>query len=187
MTKSRKYLNNLPNVEIIRSLATDILDNELKLDKAVQSKEKTKKEILKLETDLVSLGKLTNRKDSENINEQLEELSSVLSTETMEIKELKNHIIDLKSVVDREIREGLSQLYKNAEYQLDEAQQKIVEHQKLVDMAQKNLTNASTDEIEKYRHELVLNVQKMIEDQEKAAKWENQIEAIKRVYKREFG
>ena len=49
------------------------------------------------------------------------------------------------------------------------------------------MANASRDEVEKYRHEWIFNVEKIIHDEEIVKKWEKQIEAIQRVYKLEFG
>ncbi len=185
MTRSRRYLNNLPNVEKVKKLARDILDSELQLDKAISTNEKIKKEILKLESSGTSHETIDNPEKLEN-REQLEKLSGDLAANDKEINDLKRHIFDSQSIVDEEIREGLSMLHHKAISRLEEAQKDIIKHQKLADVAQKNLNKASGDDIEKYRHQWILNTEKIIKDEEIAKKCEKQIEAIKRVYKLEF-
>jgi hypothetical protein len=186
MTISRRYLNNLPNVEEIKKLAREILDSELKLDKTLQTKDSLKKETLKLEKELISPEQSLNPKKLKIVKEQMEELSNDLSKKDKEINDLKRHIFDSQSIIEDEIREGLSQLYHQSRSSLDEAQSKIKKHQKLVFEAQNNLASASRDEVDKYRHEWVQNVERLIKDEEKVKNCEIQIEAIQRVYKLEF-
>jgi hypothetical protein len=187
MTRSRRYLNNLPNVEEIKKLARDILESELQLDKTLQTKVSVKKEILKLQNEMISPEQTFNPKKLKIVTEQLEELSNDLSKKDKEINDLKRHIFDSQSIIEDEIREGLSQLYHQSRSSLDEAQSNIKKHQKLVFEAQNKLANASRDEVDKYRHEWVQNVETLIKDEEKVKKCEKQIEAIQRVYKLEFG
>nr|WP_243687627.1 hypothetical protein [Methanobacterium formicicum] len=55
MARTRRYLNNLPNIARIKDLAHDILDYELKLDQAQQERSRVKNEILALETKLIAM------------------------------------------------------------------------------------------------------------------------------------
>ena len=92
-----------------------------------------------------------------------------------------------KSLVDEEIRNGLSQLFHQAKSDLDEAQQDIINHQQMVEEAQNRLMNSPAEDFQKYRHEWIHHVNTVIEDEERVKKSKKQLEAIKRVYKLEFG
>ncbi|NYB52023.1 MAG: hypothetical protein HVN35_05660 [Methanobacteriaceae archaeon] len=187
MTRSRRYLNSLPNIEKIKEISREILDYELKLDKATRNKDGIKKDIFELENKKEHLETVESPKKMESTRKKLENLSSDLLAKDKEINEIKKHILDLQLIVDKEITEGLSILYHQAKSSLDEAEKNILKHQKLVDESQKNFINASTQEVEKYRHEWIINVEKVIKHKEKAKIYEEEIENIKRVYKREFG
>lgn len=187
MPKSRNYLNSLPNVEKIKALAREILDSELKLDKALSDRDKNKKEISSLKKDLKSFYKSENSERIDEVRERIEEVSKDVVEKDNEIGNLENNIYHLQSVVEDEIREGLSQLFHQAKSSLDKAQKGIIMHQTLVDEAQKKLTTVSRAESQKIRDEWIRNVEKLMKDEEKVEKWEKQLEAIKRVYKLEFG
>jgi hypothetical protein len=187
MTRSRKYLYNLPNAEKIKQLAEEILECELKLDRAISDNKKNKKNILALETEIMSLDKTEDPEIIKKMKKRLEELSEDIISKDGEIDSCKKRILDLKSLADDQIREGLSQLFNQAKSCVNEAQQSLLEHEKLANEAQNRLTNSSSNQSRKYRDEWILNVEKTIRDEEKLKKCEKQLEAIKRVYKREFG
>lgn len=187
MTRSRRYLNNLPNVEKIKDLARYILDCELKLDQAIQDNVNIKNEILTLETQILSLDKEESPQKLKNIQMKLNELSPVRVGNDKKIADLKKKIYTSKSLVDEEIRDGLSELFHQAKSDLDEAQQNIINHQQLVEEAQNRLMNRPAEEFQKYHDEWIQHVKTVIEDEEKIKKSEKQLEAIRRVYKLEFG
>ena len=187
MTRSRRYLNNLPNVENIKDLARDILDCELKLDRAIQDNAKVKDDILVLETQLLSFDNEENPQKIKNTQVKLEKLPHVLFSNDKKIAGLKKKIFSSKSLVDEEIREGLSQLFHQAKSDLDEAQHGIIKHQQLVEEAQRRLMNSPAEEFHKYRDEWIRHVKTVIEYEEKVKKSEKQLEATKRVYRLEFG
>ncbi|WP_292758187.1 hypothetical protein [Methanobacterium sp.] len=89
MTRSRRYLNNLPNVENIKDLARDILDCELKLDRAIQDNAKVKDDILVLETQLLSFDNEENPQKIKNTQVKLEKLPHVLFSNDKKIAGLK--------------------------------------------------------------------------------------------------
>ena len=187
MTRSRKYLYNLPNALKIKKLDREILDYELKMDNAKSENENIKEEILTLEIQLISLEVSENQHKIKKINDQLDELSKNLLQNEKEITDLIRHVSSLKSMADAEIREGLSILYNQAKSSIEKVQINIRRHQKLAKEAQDELTKSSNDETQKYRDEWIRNVEKIIEDEEKLKKCEKQLEAIKRVYALEFG
>ncbi|BDZ67298.1 hypothetical protein [Methanobacterium ferruginis] len=187
MSRSRRYLNNLPNVERVKQLSREILDSELKLDRAISNKEEINKDISSLERELTSLDKSKDPQKIKTIKEKLEELSYDSKKNDVEIANLKNHVFRSQNIFDEEIREGLFQLFYQAKSGFEEAQQNIRKNQKLVEEAQNKLLNSHRDESEKYRDEWVRNVEKIIQDEEKLKKCEEQLDAVKRVYKLEFG
>ncbi|EKQ53124.1 MAG: hypothetical protein B655_1437 [Methanobacterium sp. Maddingley MBC34] len=187
MTRSRRYLNNLPNINKIKDLARDILDCELKLDRVIQDNASIKNEILTLETQLLSIDKAEYPQKIKNIQTNLNELSGVRVGNDKKITELRKEIYTSRSLVDEEIREGLSTLFHQAKSDLEEAQQAIIKHQQLVEEAQNRFMNSPAEEFPKYRDEWIQLVKTVIEDEEEIKKSEKQLEAIKRVYKLEFG
>lgn len=187
MTRSRRYLNNLPNVEKIKDLARDILDCELKMDQTIQDNTKIKNEILTLETQFLSLDKEESPQKLKKIQMKLNELSNVRIGNDKKIADLKKEIYSSRSLVDEEIREGLSTLFHQAKSDLEEAKQAITKHQQLVEEAQQRLMNSPAEDFPKYRDEWIQDVKRVIEDEEKIKKSEKELEAIKRVYKLEFG
>lgn len=187
MTRSRKYLYNLPNAEKIKQLAEEILDCELKLDRTLSDNKKNKKEILALEMEIISLDESGNPEKIKKTKKRLEKLSNDIISKDNEIDDCKKHVLNLQNIVDEEIREGLSQLFNQAKSCIDEAQHAINKNKKLVKEAQNKLANSSSNEGHKYRDEWILNVEKTINEEEKLKKCEKQLEAIKRVYKLEFG
>lgn len=186
MTRSRKYLYNLPNAQKIKKLAREILDYELKMDTAKSENKNIKEEILTLEAQLISLEVTENQHKMKKINDRLDELSKNLLQNEKEITDLKRHVSSLKSLADAEIREGLSTLYNQAKSCLEEAQISILRHQKQAKEAQNRLNNSSGGVAQQYRDEWIRNVEKIIKDEEKLKKCERQLEAIKRIYKLEF-
>jgi len=187
MTRSRKYLYNLPNSLKIKKLAREILDYELKIDNAKSENRNIKEEILTLETQLISLEVIENQHKIKKINERLDELSQNNLQNEKEITDLISHVSSLKSMADAEIMEGLSTLYNQAKSCIEKAQLSIFRHQKLAKEAQDGLTKSSNEEAQKYRDEWIRNVEKIIEDEENLKNCEKQLEAIKRVYTLEFG
>jgi hypothetical protein len=187
MTRSRRYLNNLPNVEKIKDLARDILNCELKLDQAIQDNAHIKNEILSLETQLLSLDKEEYPQKIKNIEINLNKLSGVRLLGDKKIAGLKKEIYTSRTRVDEEIREGLSTLFHQSKSDLEEAQRAIIKHQQLAEESHNRLMNSPTEDFPKYRDEWVQHVRTIIEDEEKIKKSEKQLEAIKRVYKLEFG
>ena len=187
MTRSRKYLYNLPNAEKIKQLAEDILECELELDRAILDNKKNRKNILALETEIISFDKTDDPEIIKKRKKRLEELSEDIIRKEDEIGGCEKRILDLKSLADDQIREGLSHLFNQAKSCIDEAQQSLLEHEELANEAQNRLANSSSNQAQKYRDEWILNVEKTIRDGEKLKKCEKQLEAIKRVYKREFG
>lgn len=181
MTRSRKYLYNLPNAGKIKQVAREILDCELNLDRVVSDKNEIKIEILSLETELISLDNSENPQKTEKSRERLSKLSNDILRTDNEIYDLKKQILNLQSIVDEEIREGLSHLFHQAKSGIDEAQQALVKHQTLANEAQNMLAKSSGNEAKKYRDEWILNVEKIIKDEEQIKKSEKQLEAIKRV------
>lgn len=187
MTRSRRYLNNLPNAEIIKELARNILDYELKLDLAIQDSARVKNEILTLETQILFFDKEEDPQKIKNIKMKLDHLASVLLLDHKKIDDLKKEISTSKSRVDEEIREGLSKLFQQAKSDLDEAQHNIIKHQQQVEEAQMRLMNRPAEESKKHRDEWIRNVEKVIIAEEKLKSSEKQLDAIKRVYRLEFG
>ena len=165
MTRSRRYLNNLPNVEKIKDIARDILDCELKLDQTIQDNMTIKNDILTLETQILSLDKAEYPQKLKNIKAELDELSCVRVLNDKKIADLKKEIYTLKSLVDEEIKNGLSQLFHQAKSDLDEAQQDIINHQQMVEEAQNRLMNSPAEDFQKYRHEWIHHVNTVIEDE----------------------
>jgi|GEM_PF-1713311 hypothetical protein len=187
MARSRKYLNNLPNAQKIKDLAIDILDYELKLDRVVQDHTKVNNEIMALQTKVLSFDNDGSSEGLENTPVKLNELSKVLVLQKSEIAELKKSILNSQSIVDDEIREGLSQLFHEAKSEFDEAKKDIIKHQKMVEDSQHMLLNSSAEESSKNHDEWIRNVGKVIKDEERVNESEKQLEAIKRVYRLEFG
>ena len=187
MARSRKYLNNLPNALKIKDLAIDILDYELKLDRVVQDHTKVNNEIMALQTKVLSFDNDGSSEGLENTPVKLNELSKVLVLQKSEIAELKKSILNSQSIVDDEIREGLSQLFHEAKSEFDEAKKDIIKHQKMVEDSQHMLLNSSAEESSKNHDEWIRNVGKVIKDEERVNESEKQLEAIKRVYRLEFG
>lgn len=187
MARSRKYLNNLPNAQKIKDLASDILDYELKLDRVMQDHTKVNNEIMALQTQVLSFDNDGSSEGLENTKIKLNELSKVLILQKSEIAELKKNILNSQSIVDDEIREGLSQLFHEAKSEFDEAKKDIIKHQKMVVDSQHMLMNSSAEESTKNHDEWIRNVGKVIKDEERVKKSEKQLEAIKRVYRLEFG
>ncbi len=191
MTRSRRYLNNLPNAKRIKALALDILDYELKLDRAVKDNARIKNEVLTLETQILLFdGKENSHEDSQKIKDmqsKLNELTPALLLGNKEITYLKKDLSDSKALVDEEIKKGLSQLFQQAKSNRDDAQQDIIKHQKMVEEAQNRLMNSPAPESQKNHDEWIRNVKRVIEDEEKIKNCEKQLEAIKRVYRLEFG
>jgi beta-galactosidase beta subunit len=103
------------------------------------------------------------------------------------IKDLKRNISDSKSMVNDEIREGLSKIYKKAKLERDEALKDLIRHQNLADEAYNKFANSSLEESSQYHHQWISNVQMVIEDKERIERSEKELEAIKRVYRLEFG
>lgn len=187
MTRSRRYLNNLPNAERIKELAREILDYELGLDQALQDNARIKTEILTLETQILSSDAWEDPQKIKNIKSKLDQLNGVLQQDDEEIVHLKEEISNSKSLVDEEIREGLSKLFQQAKSDRDEAQQDIIKHQQLVEEAHKRLLENPTGESENLRDEWIQSLVKVSIVEEKLKNSENELEAIKRVYKLEFG
>jgi len=187
MARSRKYLNNLPNAQKIKDLASDILDYELKLDRVMQDHTKVNNEIMALQTQVLSFDNDGSSEGLENTKIKLNELSKVLILQKSEIAELKKNILNSQSIVDDEIREGLSQLFHEAKSEFDEAKKDIIKHQKMVVDSQHMLMNSSAEESTKNHDEWIRNVGKVIKDEERVKESEKQLEAIKRVYRLEFG
>jgi hypothetical protein len=187
MTRSRRYLNNLPNADKIKILAGEILDCEIKLDNAVYNGKKLKKEFLFLENQLKTLDKNENPQKIETTNEKLKNLSNNLMVNEKEINNLTDRIHYLQSIVNEEIREGLSNMFHAEKSCSDDAQKNIIKYQKIAEEAQNKLSIVSGVELEKYHRQWILNVEKVIKYQEELEKCEKQLEAIKRVYKLEFG
>lgn len=187
MTRSRKYLYNLPNALKIKQLAGEILDYELKLDNAKSENQIIKKEILTLETQLISLEGTENQHIIEKTNKRLDELSKDIINNEKELNNLKRHVSSLKSIADAEIREGLSTLYNQAKSEIDEAQISILHHQKMAKEAQNKFASSSKEDAQHYRDLWIRHVERIIEDEEKLKKSQEQLEAIKRIYKLEFG
>jgi len=187
MARSRKYLNNLPNAQKIKDLAIDILDYELKLDRVVQDHTKVNNELMALQTKVLSFDNDGSSEGLENTPVKLNELSKVLVLQKSEIAELKKSILNSQSIVDDEIREGLSQLFHEAKSEFDEAKKDIIKHQKMVEDSQHMLMNSSAEESSKNHDEWIRNVGKVIKDEERVNESEKQLEAIKRVYRLEFG
>jgi len=187
MTRSRKYLNNLPNAQKIKDIASDILDYELKLDRVVQDHTKVNNEIMALQTQVLSFDNDGSSESLENTQIKLNELSKVLILQDSEIAELKKNILNSQSLVDDEIREGLSQLFHEAKSEFDEAKKDLIKHQKMVEDSQHMLINSSAEESQKNHDEWIRNVGKVIKDEERVNESEKQLEAIKRVYRLEFG
>jgi len=187
MARSRRYLNSLPNVERVKQLSREILDSELKLDKALSNKEWINKEISSLERDVMALDKSEDPQKINKLQENLEKLSKDLNDNDVDIENLKKHIFHSQNTVDEEIREGLSRLFHQAKSGFEEAQQSISKHQKLVEQAHNMMLSCGRDESQKYRDEWIRNVEKIMQDEEKLKKCEEQLETIKRVYTLEFG
>jgi hypoxanthine phosphoribosyltransferase len=187
MARSRKYLNNLPNAQKIKDLASDILDCELKLDRVLQENTRVKNEIMALQTQILSLDNDGSSEELENTQIQLNESSKVLILQDIEIADLKRNIHNLQSLVDDEIREGLSQLFHEAKSDLDAAKKDVIKHQKMVEDSQHRLMNSSAEESQETHDEWIQHVNKVIKDEERIKESEKQIEAIKRVYRLEFG
>ncbi len=187
MARSRRYLNNLPNAEEIKTLAGEILTYELKMDKAVYEGEQIKNQILSLENDLKTLDKNETPQTIESTKEKLKHLSNNLVVNENEINDLRDYILKLQSTVNEEIREGLSNLFHQAKSCTEEAQKNISKYQKMTENAQKKLLTANGDELKKYHQEWILNVHKVIKYQEMFEKCKKELDAIKRVYTLEFG
>nr|WP_054858747.1 hypothetical protein [Methanobacterium formicicum] len=62
------------------------------------------------------------------------------------IKDLKRNISDSKSMVNDEIREGLSKIYKKAKLERDEGLKDLIRHQNLADEAHNKFANSSPEE-----------------------------------------
>ncbi|AUB55227.1 hypothetical protein BK007_03820 [Methanobacterium subterraneum] len=186
MTRSRKYLNNLPNAQKIKDLASDILDHELKLDRILQDHTELKNEIIALQTQVLSFDNDGSSQGLEYTQIKLNELSKVLILQDSEIAELKKNIHNLQSLVDDEIRDGLFQLFHQAKSDLDEAKKDIIKHQKMVEDSQHRLMNSSAKESQENHDEWIRNVGKVIKDEERVKESEKQLEAINRVYRLEF-
>ncbi|WP_321423028.1 hypothetical protein [uncultured Methanobacterium sp.] len=187
MTRSRRYLNNLPNAERIKELARDILDNELELDQALQDNARIKAEIITLESQILSSDAWEDPQKIKNTKRKLDQLGSVLKRNDKEIAHLKEEISSSKSLVNEEIREGLSKLFQQAKSDRDEAQQDIIKHQQLVEEAHNRLMDNPTEESENLRDEWIRNLVKVSTVEEKLKNSEKELEAIKRVYRLEFG
>lgn len=187
MARSRKYLNNLPNAQKIKDIASDILDYELKLDRVVQDHTKVNNEIMALQTQVLSFENDGSSEALENTHIKLNELSKVIILQDSEIAELKKNILNSQSLVDDEIREGLSQLFHEAKSEFDEAKKDLIKHQKMVEDTQHMLMNSSAEESQKNHDEWIRNVGKVIKDEERVNESEKQLKAIKRVYRLEFG
>jgi len=187
MARSRKYLNNLPNAQKIKDLASDILDFELKLDRVLQDNARVKNEVMALQTQILSLGNDEYSEELENTQIKLNELSTVLIMQDSEIADLKKNIHNLQSLVDDEIREGLSQLFHKAKSDWDEAKKDVIKHQNMVEDSQHRFMNSSAEDSQEVHDEWIQNVNKVIKDEERIKESEKQIEAIKRVYRLEFG
>ncbi|MDO5835162.1 MAG: hypothetical protein Q4P17_01505 [Methanobacterium sp.] len=187
MARSRKYLNHLPNIPKIKDLANDILDYELKLDQVLQDQTRLKNEIMALQSQVLSLDNDESSEELENTQLKLNELSHLLILQDKEISHLKNNIRSFQAGVDDEIREGLSQLFHEAKSNLQEAKMDMVQHQKMVKASQLGLMNSSAKKSQEKHDEWIQNVNKVINDEERIKESEKQIEAIKRVYRLEFG
>ena len=187
MTRSRRYLNNLPNAERIKQLARHILDYELELDQALQDNALIKNEILTMESQILSSDAWEDPQKIKNIKSKLDQLGNGLQRNDKEIAHLKEEISNSKSLVNEEIREGLSKLFKQAKSNRDEAQQDIIKHQQLVEEAHNRLMDNPTEESENLRDEWIRNLVKVSIVEEKLKNSEKELEAIKRVYRLEFG
>jgi hypothetical protein len=187
MTRSRRYLNNLPNAESIKELAREILDYELEMDQDLQDNARIKTEILELESQILSSDAWEDPQTNKNIKSKLDQLSSVLQRNDKEIAHLNEEISNSKSLVDEEIREGLSKLFQKAKSDRDEAQQDIIKHQQLVEDSHKRLMDNLTGKSENLRDEWIRNLVKVSIVEEKLKNSENELEAIQRVYRLEFG
>lgn len=187
MARTRRYLNNLPNIARIKDLAHDILDYELKLDQAQQERSRVKNEILALETKLIAMERGEYSPKREKTRMKLNNFADDLVATDKIIKDLKRNISDSKSMVNDEIREGLSKIYKKAKLERDEGLKDLIRHQNLADEAHNKFANSSPEEYSQYHHQWISNVQRVIEDEERIERSEKELEAIKRVYRLEFG
>lgn len=188
MTLSREYLNKLPNVRSIEALARQMLELELQMDHKEQSREEIRNKILILENELKIFKESdADAADAKKVREGLDGLSKMLMGLNAEIVVIQKNISHLQDNIGEGIRKGLKDLFQEAKMKHDRTEKDLIRHRELAEKAHEKLEQESASSDQVNRALWVRNMEKVIAEEEKLAKYERELESIKRVYKQEFG